>query len=86
MAAINRLRLFVAVPEVYSRAAQNGAKASLTLGEFPGATFTGTLVRNSNSIRSGFRGSTGVHNDPRSGNVTHCMMTPRPRTGFSCET
>ena len=50
MASIARLRLFVAVPEVYSRAAQNGARASLTLDEFPGETFTGTLVRNSNSI------------------------------------
>jgi RND family efflux transporter MFP subunit len=50
MASIARLRLFVAVPEVYSRAAQNGAKASLTLDEFPGEKFTGTLVRNSNSI------------------------------------
>jgi RND family efflux transporter MFP subunit len=50
MVSIARLRLFVAVPEVYSRAAQNGAKASLTLDEFPGERFTGTLVRNSNSI------------------------------------
>jgi RND family efflux transporter MFP subunit len=50
MAAINKLRLFVAVPEVYSRAAQNGAKATLTLDEFPGEKFTGTLVRNSNAI------------------------------------
>jgi RND family efflux transporter MFP subunit len=50
MASIARLRLFVAVPEVYSRAAQNGARASLTLDEFPGEKFTGTLVRNSNSI------------------------------------
>jgi RND family efflux transporter MFP subunit len=50
MVSIAKLRLFVAVPEVYSRAARNGAKASLTLDEFPGETFTGTLVRNSNSI------------------------------------
>jgi RND family efflux transporter MFP subunit len=50
MAAIGKLRLFVAVPEVYSRAAQNGARATLTLDEFPGEKFTGTLVRNSNSI------------------------------------
>jgi RND family efflux transporter MFP subunit len=50
MVSIARLRLFVAVPEVYSRVARNGAKASLTLDEFPGETFTGTLVRNSNSI------------------------------------
>jgi len=50
MAAIGKLRVFVAVPEVYSPAAQNGARATLTLDEFPGQTFTGTLVRNSNAI------------------------------------
>jgi RND family efflux transporter MFP subunit len=50
MAAVNKLRVYVAVPEVDSRAAQNGAKATLTLDEFPGETFQGTIVRNSDSI------------------------------------
>jgi RND family efflux transporter MFP subunit len=50
MAAIRTLRLYVAVPEVYSRAARPGASATLTLDEFPGQTFHGTLVRNANSI------------------------------------
>ncbi len=50
MAAIRTLRLYVAVPEVYSRAAGAGAPATLTLDEFPGQTFHGTLVRNANSI------------------------------------
>src|ERR1700757_2265131 len=50
MAAVNRLRIFVSVPEVDSEAAQNGAKASLTLDEFPGETFQGTIVRNSDAI------------------------------------
>lgn len=50
MASITKLRVFVAVPEVYSRASQAGAKASLTLDEFPGETFTGTLVHNANAI------------------------------------
>jgi RND family efflux transporter MFP subunit len=50
MAAIRTLRLYVAVPEVYSRAAHSGAPATLTLDEFPGQTFHGALVRNSNSI------------------------------------
>ena len=50
MAAIRTLRLYVAVPEVYSRAARSGAPATLTLDEFPGQTFRGTLVRNANSI------------------------------------
>src|ERR1700736_4781524 len=50
IAAIRKLRLYVAVPEVYSRAAHSGAPATLTLDEFPGQTFRGTLVRNANSI------------------------------------
>jgi RND family efflux transporter MFP subunit len=50
MAAVNRLRIFVSVPEVDSDAAQNGAKAPLTLDEFPGETFQGTIVRNSDAI------------------------------------
>src|SRR5579864_2877900 len=50
IAAIHTLRLYVAVPEVYSRAARSGAPATLTLDEFPGQTFHGTLVRNANSI------------------------------------
>jgi RND family efflux transporter MFP subunit len=50
LAATKQLRVFVNVPEVYNRAAQNGARASLQLSEFPGRTFTGTLVRNANAI------------------------------------
>jgi RND family efflux transporter MFP subunit len=50
MAAVNRLRVYVAVPEVDSQAAQTGAKATLTLDEFPGETFQGTIVRDSDSI------------------------------------
>jgi RND family efflux transporter MFP subunit len=50
MAAVNRLRVYVAVPEVDAQAAQTGAKATLTLDEFPGETFQGTIVRDSDSI------------------------------------
>jgi RND family efflux transporter MFP subunit len=50
IAAIHTLRLFVSVPEVYSRAARSGAPATLTLDEFPEQTFYGTLVRNANAI------------------------------------
>ncbi len=50
IAAIHTLRLYVSVPEVYSRAARSGAPATLTLDEFPEQTFHGTLVRNANSI------------------------------------
>ena len=50
MAAISRLRVYVPVPEVYAPAARTGATALLTLDEYPGETFQGTLVRTSNSI------------------------------------
>ena len=50
MAAIHKLRVFVAVPEIYSRAARPGGVATLTLDEFPGRSFQGTLVRNANAI------------------------------------
>jgi RND family efflux transporter MFP subunit len=50
LAAIDTLRVFVAIPEVYSRAARPGGIASLTLDEFPGRSFQGTLARTSNSI------------------------------------
>src|ERR1700733_12005394 len=50
IAAIDTLRIYVAVPEVYSRAAQRGATANLTLYEFPGESFRGTLVLNANAI------------------------------------
>ena len=50
LAAINTLRVFVAVPQLYSQAVRPGATASLTLDEFPGKIFTGTIARNSNSI------------------------------------
>ena len=50
MAAVDKLRVYVALPEVDLRAAQDGAKATLTLDEFPGQTFEGIIVRNSDSI------------------------------------
>ena len=50
MTAIHTLRVFVAVPEVYSRVASPGSTATLTLDEFPGRSFKGTLVRNANAI------------------------------------
>jgi RND family efflux transporter MFP subunit len=50
ISATNRLRIFISVPEDSEQAAQNGAPVSLTLNEFPGRTFKGTVVRNSNSI------------------------------------
>jgi RND family efflux transporter MFP subunit len=49
-AAVHRLRLFVNVPEIYSRAAVAGMTADLTLAEFPGRTFAGTLARTAQAI------------------------------------
>jgi RND family efflux transporter MFP subunit len=47
---ISTLRVFVAVPEVYSRAARVGSKATLALDEYPDRTFQGTVTRTSSSI------------------------------------
>ena len=55
VAAVHRLRVFVNVPEIYSRAAQPGMKADLTLTEFPGRAFTGTLARTALSIDTASR-------------------------------
>ena len=50
LAQTNTLRIFVAVPEVYSRAARVGSTATLTLDEFPSETFRGKVTRTSESI------------------------------------
>jgi RND family efflux transporter MFP subunit len=46
----DKLRVYVSVPEEYSRAAKPGLKAELALAEFPGQRFQGTLVRTSEAI------------------------------------
>ncbi len=50
IAAIDRLRVFVPVPEVYAPAIHDGAIATLTVDEYPGQPFTGTVARNSSAI------------------------------------
>ncbi|MBV9158348.1 MAG: efflux RND transporter periplasmic adaptor subunit, partial [Acidobacteriaceae bacterium] len=50
IAAVNRLRVFVNVPQVYSHAAIPGIKADLTLPELPGRRFQGTLVRTADAL------------------------------------
>jgi RND family efflux transporter MFP subunit len=50
IAALSKLRVYVNVPQQFSQAARPGLPADLTLQEFPGRQFTGTLVRTSNSI------------------------------------
>jgi RND family efflux transporter MFP subunit len=55
IASVNELRVFVAVPEVYSPDIHNGDTATLTLDEYPGQSFTGMVTRNSGSIDPGSR-------------------------------
>jgi len=50
LAAIDTVRVFVPVPEAYAAAIRNGNKATLTLDEYPGRVFTGTIARNSSAI------------------------------------
>ena len=50
LAAISTLRVFVNVPQLYSRVAHPGVSAELTLAEIPGRKFPGKLVRNASSI------------------------------------
>lgn len=50
LAAIGKLRVYVAVPEAYAPAIHDGGKATLTLDEYPGQKFTGTIARNSSAI------------------------------------
>jgi len=55
LASINKLRVYVAIPEVYSDAAKDGATATLTLDEFPNRVFKGTIVRNANAFDAASR-------------------------------
>jgi len=50
LAAINKLRVYVAVPEAYANAVTNGGSVTLSEADRPDETFKGTLVRNSNAI------------------------------------
>jgi RND family efflux transporter MFP subunit len=50
LASVSTLRVYIPVPEVYTDAVRTGEKVTLTLDEYPGRTFTGDLVRNSDAI------------------------------------
>jgi RND family efflux transporter MFP subunit len=50
VAATDRLRVFVQVPQLYSHAAKPGLTAELTLPELPGKRFAGTLVRTADAM------------------------------------
>jgi len=55
IASPSTLRVYVNVPQMYSRSAVPGLAATLTLAEFPGRRFHGMLVRNAESIDTGTR-------------------------------
>jgi RND family efflux transporter MFP subunit len=50
VAALDRLRVYIAVPEAYAGAVSSGGKVALTEVDRPDETFEGTLARNSNAI------------------------------------
>src|SRR6202166_11969 len=50
MAAIQTLRVYVAVPEIYAALVKTGEQAKLTLDALPGETLTGAIVRNADAI------------------------------------
>jgi len=50
VASIDKLRVFVNVPQTYSHATKPGMLADLTLPELPGRRFTATLVRTADSF------------------------------------
>lgn len=55
IAATQKLRVYVNVPQVYSRAAKPGLPADIILGDYPGRAFHGTLVRTANAIEAASR-------------------------------
>jgi RND family efflux transporter MFP subunit len=55
IAAVDKLRVFVNVPEVYSPGIKAGLRADLVLAEYPGRKFQGTVVRNSGAIDNATR-------------------------------
>lgn len=50
IAAIQKLRVYINVPQEYSQSAKVGLTADLVLQEFPGRRFQGTLVRTADAI------------------------------------
>ncbi len=50
MQALQTLRVYTNVPEVYTAAVKRGEKIPLTFPQYPGRTFEGTLVRTADAI------------------------------------
>lgn len=55
LAAIDRLRVFINVPQAFSQVSRPGTAVTLTLQERPGRTFSGKLVRTSSSLDAASR-------------------------------
>jgi RND family efflux transporter MFP subunit len=55
ISAVQTLRVFINVPQIYSPDAKSGAIATLTLPQYPGRKFEGKLVRNSDAVDPGTR-------------------------------
>ena len=55
MAAPDTLRVYVNVPQIYSKAMKAGLEADLVLAEFPGRRFGGELVRTADAIDTSTR-------------------------------
>ena len=50
MQAINTLRVYTNVPEVYTQSVKRGEKIALKFSQYPGRTFEGTLARTADAI------------------------------------
>ena len=55
IAAVDRMRVYVNVPQIYSPHIRAGLHADLMLTEFPGRKFEGVIVRNSGAIDNATR-------------------------------
>jgi RND family efflux transporter MFP subunit len=55
IASTSKLRVYVNVPQAYARSAVAGLAAELTLAEFPGRRFRGTLVRTAEAMDTSTR-------------------------------
>jgi RND family efflux transporter MFP subunit len=52
---VNRLRIFVAVPEIYADSVHDGEQVDITTDAAPGRIIKGTIARNSNAISQSSR-------------------------------
>jgi RND family efflux transporter MFP subunit len=67
IAQINRLRIFVNVPQTYAPLVRNGQHAELRVQELPGQVFAATVTRSTNSV------------DENSRTMLAILETPNPR-------